>query len=251
MKLPHAFVWAFAVAGCDAATGGREVRYELEVRSAAPSRFQTSTGWEVTLEQACVSIGPVYVYSGEATAAFVPRLYEWLVPTAHAHPGVDHFAGGEARGEWLSTFAVDALQPSPRRVGLLEGPAGVARTVSLNLTPPLPTASGDVACLRGHQAYVVGVARREGVTVAFEGGLDIENTGNRRRIQVPVDLQVDDGIRLRLVIDPRPWLDGARFEELTASPDHSRLQITADSQVRAAWFLGVQRAGAFAVEREP
>lgn len=222
---------------CDAATGGREVRYDLAVTSAGVTTFRTALGWDVTLREACVSLGPIYVYAGAPTAR--STFYDWLVPSAHAHPGVDHFAGGEARGEWLSIAAVDALGTSPVPLGRLRGPAGPARTVSLFLTPP----RSSTECLRGHQAYVAGVARRDGASIDFAGGLDIEDTGLRRRIQVPVEIEIDDGIALSVVVDPRPWLDEVRFDELDG-------EITPDSQARAAWFLGVQRERAFTVRAE-
>ncbi|MBX3226955.1 MAG: hypothetical protein KIT84_40905 [Labilithrix sp.] len=228
---------------CDAATGGREVRYDLAATSAAVSTFHTAAGWDVTLSEACVSLGPIYVFSGEPTAR--STLYDWLVPSAHAHPGVDHFAGGEARGEWLATVAVDALASAPVHVGRLSGPAGPARTLSLYLSPPRPETAGPAGCLRGHQAYVVGIAQRDGVTVAFEGGLDIEEAGNRRRIQVPVSFEVDDGATLAVLVDPRPWLDEVRFDDLTVTEPGGRATIAAESQARVAWFLGVQRASAF------
>jgi len=230
--------------GCDAGTGGRRVLFDLEVIPAGTSSFHTSSGWDVALTEACISVGPLYLYAGEPTATRTP-FYDLLVPSAHAHPGVDHFAGGEARGEWLFSIAIDTIAASPIHLGPVRGIAGSVRTVTLNITPPRPTTLGPVDCLRGHQAYVVGTARRDTTIVEFEGGLDIEVTGNRQRIQIPAQVELDDGATVGIVADPRSWLDEAQFDQLPAAVPGGRSLIGPDTQPRTAWFLGVQRERAF------
>lgn len=241
------------VAACEAGTGGRRVRFEMAVEPSAPRRpmaFHTAAGWDVTLREACISIGPVYLYANPFVADVGPRrlpqrLHDWLVPSAHAHPGVDHFNGGEVRGEWLDQLAVDLLADRSVALGSFEGIAGHARSVTIGVHPPGSAARGAVACLRGHQVYVAGAANRAGTTIAFEGGLDIEEAGNRRRMQVAADLLVDDGTRVVISIEPRRWLDQADFDQLAVDPTTGVASITPESQVRGAWWLGIQSAGAF------
>ena len=72
------------------------------------------------------------------------RLYDGLIPSAHAHPGVDHFAGGEARGEWLTTVSVDALAASPVRVTGLDIPMPYAANLE-KLALPSPAQIVDAA----------------------------------------------------------------------------------------------------------
>lgn len=239
-----------ATLACEAGTGGRRAHFDLAVATAGAATFRTSTGWDVTLESACISLGPLYLFAEPSvTAKLQRRAYDLLVPTAHAHPGVDHFYGGEVRGEWLDQIVVNAVDPTPVELGAFEGIAGDVRSATLGVYPPKPTI--DAPCLRGHHAYVVGVARQADRVIAFEGGLDIEAVGDRRRVAIATTLLVDDGERVVVSVDPRPWLDQAKFEELAVDEASGRAQITAESQASLAWQLGIHTAGAFAVLNAP
>lgn len=252
---------ALSLASCDAGTGGRRVQFELAVGTSAPAepralRFRTGSGWDVTLEEACVAVGPIYLYENAGALAarkgLPARLYDALVPSAHAHAGSEHFNGGEVRGEWVGQIAVDLVGAATLDLGSVEGIAGRARSASVLLEPPRSVAVGDVACLRGHHAYAVGIAERDGVVVPFEGGLDIENEGTLRTVTgIPVDVDLDDGLRLALRVDPRAWFDQAQFDRLTEKSAAGRALVTPESQVRTAWFIGARGAAAFAVRLEP
>lgn len=233
---------------CEAGTGGRRVMFDLAVEPATQDRaFRTSLGWDVTLSEACVAVGPVYLYANPGLSA-LHRAYDWLVPSAHAHPGVDHFNGGEVRGEWLEQIAVDLTAGGRVGLGAREGIAGEARSVTIGINPPTPGALGVPTCLRGHQAYVVGSATRDGVTVPFEGGLDIEAVGTKRRLQISTLVTIDDRRELVVMIDPNPWLDQVRFDQLTLGPGESRAAFAPGSQAMIAWELGIQSAAAFRVD---
>lgn len=245
-RLVGLFVLLVPLASCEAGTGGRRVFFDLAVEPAPSARFRTTLGWDVTLEEACVSVGPIYLYAEPGLSAS-RRAYDWLVPSAHAHPGVDHFNGGEVRGEWLEQVAVDLTAGGRLELGAREGIAGEARSVTLALHPPQAGALGAPGCLRGHQAWVAGVAVREGVSVPFSGGLDIEAVGTKRRMQIATTVLVDERRRLVLTIDPRPWMDQVKFDELARDPATNRAPITAGSQAALAWELGIQSAGAFRV----
>ena len=237
---------------CEPGTGGRRITFELSIEPVpSPSGFRTALGWDVTLDEACASIGPIYLHAGPGGLAAMRRAYDWLVPSAHAHPGVDHFDGGEVRGEWLEQIAVDLASTGRIDLGTREGIAGEARSVTLGIHPPQPGALGAPECLRGHQAYVVGVAARDGTAVRFEGGLDIEEVGTKRRLQVSAAIVLDERRRVLVRVDPRPWLEHVKFEELALAPGTNRAQIVPGSQASVAWELGIQTADAFAVENVP
>lgn len=235
--------------GCEADTGGRLVHVGLVV-SAVPARdAETSTGWRVTLEEACVALGPFYLYEGGGILARHRRspLPEWLVRTAHAHPGDQHFAGGEVKGEWLEQRRLDVASEGEVSLGSVIGSAGPARSLSVLLEAPRPRYLGDDRCLRGHHAYVVGVAEREGQRVAFEGGLDIEDTGTQRRVDgIRLDGELDEGKTVVLSVDARAWFAQADFATLTTENERGRFVIEPSSQVRAAWFLGIRGIGSYA-----
>jgi len=249
---------AVLAAACDAATGGDRVSFRLavEVTHGSGAPFRTSAGWVVTLEEACVALGPVHFFElpiglargGPRRQTLPARLVDVLVPSAHAHPGVDHFAGGEVRGEWLEQVVVDAGR-APARVPLGSAPgiAGEVRSVTVGIHPPAGAALGRAACLRGHQAFVVGVARRGAEVVAFEGGLDIPPEGTKRRLQIAADLELDDASEVVLTVDPRVWLDHAKWETLPAPGPGARASLAEGTQPHAAWSLGIQTAGALVV----
>lgn len=249
---------AASLAGCEPGTGGRPITFELTLGGPSilaeaardPRRFTTTTGWQVTLEEACLAIGPMYLFAGpshlQESARLAPsRWLPRLVRQAHAHPGHEHFAGGEVRGEWLGQIALDVLDPGPRPLGMHNGLHGAVRAYSLRLDPPRGPLAED-PCLRGHHAWVRGTATRDGDTVDFEGGLIIPNIGTNRRVDgLPLRAAIDQGSRVVLAVDPAAWLDLAEFETLLERAPGGRLRITPDSQVHRAWFIGARSASAF------
>ncbi|MDI3289438.1 hypothetical protein [Polyangium sp. 15x6] len=252
-------------AGCDlpSGTGGRAIEFEMRFGTAwrpglPPGSFETSTGWRVELGEATVAIGPVYVHENPPPLAGLgaPRgkglsdmLWDVLVSDAHAHAGDQHFDGGEVKGEWLGQLAFDVLDPGGVYIGPVPGTEGRARSLSIRLDPPRASIGGDGGALRGHHAYVVGVAEKDGLVVPFEGGLDIEEEGTKRSVDgVPLDVSLGDGIVVGIVIHPSAWFDGAHFDRLTEKNAAGRFVITPESQVRTAWFLGARGFSAFSAE---
>lgn len=236
-------------AACDSGTGGRPVSFTLSMGTGTaspgdqPAVFRTGTGWGVTLEEACVAVGPVYLWLG---AGHLTGRWPRLIRRAEAHVGDQHFYGGEVRGEWVGQIVLDALAPHPVELTGLSGLEGSVRSFSLQLDPPAPTLT-NAACLHGHHAYVVGVASRDEHEVPFEGGLVIENIGTSRRVEgLALSGHLADRGRVNITVFPRAWFDGARFETLTSRNPAGRFVITRDSQVHAAWFVGARGAHAFA-----
>lgn len=253
------------IVNCDMAsgTGGRPIQFEMRLDTTpsfeeASHAFDTSTGWHVKLEQAFIAIGPVYVYQNPPSLAQVDAepgrtlakgLWDALVPSAYAHAGDEHFFGGEVKGEYLGQIAFDVLAPNGVRIPDVPGTLGRAQSASIWLAPPRTSIQGNGNALRGHHAYVVGTAEKEGFVVPFEGGLDIENEGTKQRIDgIPLDIQLDDGAVLTLVLHPQAWFDAAHFDQLSEKNQAGRYVITPDSQVRTAWFLGARGFSAFTAE---
>lgn len=247
-------VLVLALVACGAGTGGRRVGYRTAVSVVADARasFVTETGWTVTLSEACISLGPFTFQEGPRAVSRRAGLLDGLIPVAHAHPGTDHFEGGEVRGEWLAQVTVGLFGVTEVSSGRLEGTAGSLRAVSLELHPARDGALGGAACLRGHQAYLVGVARRGTDEVAFEGGLDIERAGQKRVVSgLAMTGELDEDVVLRVEVDPRAWLAGAQFDRLPRGDDGGVRRITPETQVHAAWFVGARSVGAFRVSAAP
>jgi hypothetical protein len=251
--------FAAALVHCDMAsgTGGRPVEFELHLRAGSSrgeaGSFETSTGWHVKLERAFIAIGPVYVYQNPPPLAFFApaRIHDFLIPRAHAHAGDEHFNGGEVKGEYLGQIAFDVLDPQGVRISDVPGTLGRVQSASIWLAPPRTSILGNAQALHGHHAYVVGSAEKDGLLIPFEGGLDIENEGTKRRVDgIPLDSVLDDGTHLTFVIHPRAWFDAAHFDMLSEKNDQGRYVITPESQVRTAWFLGARGFSAFSVETD-
>lgn len=265
-KMPHnAMLLCFAatIVNCDSGTGGRPIQFEMQLNT-APSlaedlyTFDTSTGWHVKLEQAFIAIGPVYVYQNppplakldvEDRRSLPNRFWDALVPNAYAHAGDEHFFGGEVKGEFLGQIAFDVLNPGGLRLPDVPGTLGRAQSASIWLAPPKTSIQGNGNALHGHHAYVMGTAEKDGSIVPFEGGLDIENEGTKRRVDgIPLDIQLDDGFVLTFTLRPQMWFDAAHFEQLSEKNEQGRYVITLESQVRTAWFLGARGFSAFTAE---
>lgn len=257
--------------GQDAGTGGKPVSFDLQLASEpreaeSLERFETSLGWTVELEEAHIALGAVYLYELPGGVAAVsphnPRslpvqVWDYLVPSAHAHPGDGHFNGGAVRGEWLGQTNFDALSLEPVSMPQQPGVRGPVRSLSILLDPPRESLGAEADELRGYHAYVVGVASKGAVVVPFEGGLSIPDEGTQRRVDgVPVDAMLEDGVTVRISVHPDEWFAEANFERLLTEADGTtprepnddgRYVIVEDNQVRSAWFIGARSANAFSV----
>lgn len=213
--------------GCGT-TGQQRVAFTAWVggveRSDGPMRFTTSTGWSVTLTEARIAVGPVYLNTLEAlTACAQPlrRFTELLAPTAWAN-GESHLGAGQVVGQVTRQMEVDAL--SPRLVEMSGGGDGLdvpARTADFWLY------NMDVGALHGAAVRVAGVASRDDTTtVPFTGALVMDASLTTaqtpldvaRRVRgVPAVMMLSEGGALRVRVDPRGWFQGADFSELTTT----------------------------------
>lgn len=255
------------IAGCESDTGGRAVTLELALASAPapgesrPGVFTTSTGWDVTLTEAFIGLGPIYAYAdpGGAMAGARARrpsrlddVLDLFVPTARAHSGFDPLSGRTVRAEYLEQVAFDALAEVPVSLGAIDGEAGRASSVTVVLDAPRGALAASDGPLRAHQAWVVGSATRDGTTIELEGGLDLPDDGLVRRIDgIPLSADIDEGGRLTVEVHLLEWLDHAQLDRLTERAESGRLLIDRASQVRNAWYLGARDANAFTATWTP
>jgi len=230
---------AFAPVSC-ADTEGAVIPLEVAVRgSAATEPFETSTGWTVSLNEAWVALGAFRAY---ADSSFAQRM---LSPNrAFAHGGTDPLNGRRVRAEWLEPIVVDALDPEGVVLGTIDAESGAVDEVGVTLDQP---ADGDT---RGHVAWVAGSAIKDGDTIAFEGGLTLEDEPLVRRVEnIPLEAELAAGDRWVLAADPRPWLADAIFDRLEESAGDVRT-IESDSQVHGALRLGLRNPRAWSAEME-
>ena len=239
--------WA---AGCAAETHGRAVRIAFAVEAEpdgerAPGDFETATGWQVSLERAELAIGAVYAFGPEEEPGVMARLGELVVPVAQAHGGHDPLSGKRVRAELLEPFVVDALRERDDRVEEVEAEAGTVASLAIDIAAPDAEVTRQ---LDGHQAFVAGTAARGDQTIRFAGGLTIPDDGLTRRIECTAgDLLLDDGATLVIGVRPHGWLRDAEFDRLSPAADDGIHEVSADSQVGRAWFIGVRSPAAYSV----
>lgn len=250
--------WALWLLGlscaCGSDTEGQSISIGWTVANVAnESRsFTTDTGWQVILDEARVGLDAVFAIAPasekQGAVAFLSQL---LVPVAHAHGGHDDASGLRVRAELLDPLVVDVLADAPKRLGRLPAEAGDVATIKVELARPdsdLPDS------LHGFQAYVRGMAEKDGERVPFAGGVHIADDEPSRRVEMPVKFELDEGGTLTLAVHAAEWLREAEFDRLPGAADADEgagREITADSQVGRAWAIGVRSPAAFDVTWKP
>jgi hypothetical protein len=241
-----------AMTAClDAGTGGRAITIDFAVTSApaqdrALGVFDTADGWRVSLQEAHVALGPVYLFENPGALSTLARLpsalSHALIPAAHAHAGDNQFAGGAVLGELAEFLVVDALSEGAQRFEDRAAVFGAPRSFSLRL-PAEPITQG--APLQGHQAFVRGTATRNDESVCFLGGATPESDARRDVSGLPFAGTLDDGVTVNLTLYPHAWLESARLDDVTATDSEGCLVITEGDAVSAAWSAALRSAASF------
>lgn len=257
--------------GCGDATTGRErVHFNVRVggfeHAAGAVTFSNDQGWTITLTEARVAVGPLYLNTIEPTQcdtcgamSLFHRVETTLLPRAWAH-GQDHLGTGEFVGQVTRQVEVDAL--SPQLVEIAGGGDGIDATVR-TAEAWLYNRDGS---LRGAAIRVAGVAQREEPTameVPFEGALVADESivtaraplDQARRVRgIPAALTLTEGGALVVRVDVREWFKGADFSELADRPTNSagRHAFTPADNVGRAFINNARAArGVFSVTFQP
>lgn len=220
----------------------------------APSTgtFATTTGWEVTLDEAFLVLGGVYVYApeGDPTAGLDPRVLGAFGPgVALAHGGHDPFGSRRVRIEWLGPERLDLLGTEPVEVGPMDGSVGRTTDATLAFEPLAGELLEPGALNHGHHAWISGTATRTAMgtseMIAFEGGLDFAAGGTENLVE-SVATEADVGATgiWTLEVDVSRWLDEAHFERLDGTDPRP---VDSRTQVGIAWDLGLRDPRAFSL----
>ena len=222
-------------------TPGRVISATFRAVGDGGPRFTTHSGWDVTVTDAHLVVGSIFVIAPRATALL--RLLS--MPVALAHGGADEFATLGILAEWLERASLNLLSTTPTTLGVGRGIAGTIGSAEVDIDPPPAAIAGAT---RGHQAWVAGSARRASTTIAFEGGLDIADLTIARRVQgIPASGSIDDGSTITITAHLRSWLDQMQFDRLDAPTTGTTRQIVSGTQPYNAWVLGARTVTAFAV----
>lgn len=183
-------------------TGQPEVAYPAFAVPAAPSAI-TAGDFTVTLEEAVVAFGPAYfcaAASGSAT----------LCDTALA--------------ELTEITAIDALNPAPQPLGVVNGFTGEIRSASYDFGISWLLTEGErrraPAAPGGHSARLRGRAVSGDAAVDFTANVDVlaQFQGQRAVPTAPTSAIIgEEGARLEVHIDPGAWLEGVDWQAVVDS----------------------------------
>lgn len=261
-----ASIGAALLTACGSGTDGRAVVVSMAIESEPEpglplgvTRTRGPSAWTVELTEAFVSIGAVYLFPPRTTVRrSFPSIF---VGRALAHAGDDNLLGVAAIAEHREPFVFDALRPEPLELGTLWVEAREVSDASLWLGTgrgPLDTRRDPERRMRGHHAWVSGIARRDGVELAFEGGLELPDTPLQRRVDLVPVIEtmedetipsLDEGRHIRVRVRPGRWLERVDFDALLAEAgDEAVMRPPGTSQFYPAFFLGLRNPGAFSVE---
>jgi hypothetical protein len=215
-----------ASATCISTTGGDEFTFRAFASGPSdapgggqPLRFTNPYDFDVTLDVATIRIGAVYMNRAEASGSHNPtscilsgiydaevtsaRMVDALSPEAQPFPALGEAVSGRVQtGEvWLatSTVGIDVVQDTTVYVEV----EGTARSSSAATSRVFPF-DGKIT---------IGANRKKDVTDPTMPG---SNPICKERIvsPIPIDLDLEQGGELHLVVDPRAWFDNVDFSRL-------------------------------------
>jgi hypothetical protein len=113
-----------------------------------------------------------FTIEGETHAAWWPRIYEWLVPSARAHPG--HYAGGEVCGELAGHFIINLLAASAQELGTAVLLPGDYNGLNFTFGRANDADTSTSQALIGHTAFFEGTASKAASQVSFSAIVDVD-----------------------------------------------------------------------------
>ena len=264
--------------GCASDTGSRRFSFEAAAGGAlsadgGAAPFTNQTGWTVTLSQAIVTLGPIYLNASPPLRSPLQSVLDRLVPDARAQ-ATAHLDEGRIVGEVLAQVEFDALSPE-----LVTFPVPGTLTEEEVRTAdvwfyPAPGVSPEATRIDTVALEVSGEASRDGQTLRFHGALVLDDdwlsaqpAGTRgspsmaeiRRVRgIAAPFLPEPGGRLALRFDVQRLFRGADFSGLDDNPvdeDGVRELVqerAGRDQVMNNLYQGLREAnGTYAVSWEP
>jgi hypothetical protein len=186
------------LASCGGSTGLEMVGYPLSARGgAAPF---TAGGWEITVDEAQVGFGPLYLCASNAATAEL------------CEPAVAEFA---------ASATVDALAAQPQPLGEVRGFSGTVHSALYDYAFSWPGEAPPKAqpgAPGGHSVRSRVTARQGERVLHVLAELDLRpQQPATRTVQMRVPDQVQSSaLRLELQFDPAAWWRDVDFEALSA-----------------------------------
>jgi hypothetical protein len=239
--------------GADSTTGKRVT---LGARIEADSlTFTNGYAWNVKVERALVSVGPLRYLEGAVVARREPVRSDaparWFtVGTAHAHPG--HYEEGGTIGEMLLPASVDlALGPTDLAAGA--GISGTALSARFSFQSP---PEGEYSAELGTSVAIVeGVATQGAESRPFRASASLEDVLEAGAPAV-VGCQLrngsvqSDGV-VTLDVHLSIWLDQVDFALVPASTDGTKVAFAQEQNPHRAFVRGLKKAAAYTFSYAP
>jgi hypothetical protein len=239
--------------GTDSTTGKRVT---LGARIEAESlTFTNGYAWNVQVERALVSVGPLRYLEGAVVARRKPlrgdALARWFtVGTAHAHPG--HYEEGGAIGEMLVPASVNlALGPANLAAG-----AGISgNALSARFSFQSPPEGQFAADLGTSVAIVEGVATQGAESRPFRASASVDDVLEAGAPAI-VGCELRDGSVqsdgvVTLDVHLNVWLDQVDFALVPASTDGTKVDLARDQNPHKAFVRGLKKAAAYTFSYAP
>jgi hypothetical protein len=185
--------------GCGGSTNLTPVDYALTARSASGSSF-TANGWDVTLIDARIGFGPLYLC---ASLSASPELCETAV------------------AELAEVTTIDLMSADALEIGRIHGISDIVHTALFDYGITWRAGSAPLTAPQapdGHALVLRGTAQSGATGVGFEILLDVapqQPASYAVLARIPERRQ-SNATRLDLVFDPSAWLAGVDFAALAA-----------------------------------
>lgn len=227
-----------------AKTSGEYADFSLVVQGSGEVEFENDDGWNITLDDAYLAIGPLYLYDGEAMAK------RWsLIRPAYACGAHAQFAYGNTLGELLEQYAVDLLS-EPYEIGIINGIAGTIQSAELHLHPAGEVTAGNSSNfdkLEGESLYLAGIAEKEQDLVPFEILATIPDDGTSRIVS-NIEGSVEINEKVILNIDLGEILSQVDFSTLTQNGN--KYVLEEQSQAWTAIIMGLKSRYSYSIRGE-
>ena len=270
------YVLVVSCVGCSSSSDGNSgttghvitLRTQAVIKDDLSQPFTNSLGWNVTLTEAYLSVGPLYYYSGDPVLSFrhgpqSPLQSVWaaltdsLVKPAYAHPG--HYIEGAAMGQMLTPITLDLLA-GPVALADGEGISGVINSATFTWQSP---ARGDrSAAIAGHVVLTKGTAQKGGTLLRFVAKADEPEVRDGNDLpevagcafgftpgQSGVDVSGSGTVTLHLA--PSVWFDQVDFSYVTPgdagapTPNAEGVVDIAGSLAWQGFIRGVKKGTAY------
>lgn len=232
------FLSVGAPTACVGTTGGEKFEFDAYIGGIDramdfPYKIVNEYDWEVTLTQADITIGPLYLSTGTPLGG-VTSSWRWWSLVRMAHADESHLGGGRIVGEVLGQIRFSALSSSLERFpvkGVISTEA--VRSAEVWFDPPasVPSETLKIATVA---LEIAGEAKRDGEHIKFHGKLTLNDdwlpsdpvggkasssiTEVRRVRKIPASFTPSPGGHLEIRVDLAPLLTSVDFAAIQQNP---------------------------------